>query len=375
MRKKILIFGSLIFIAGALFYYLSTLEKNYPLPYYFTENTLPSLELMDDEREIQILIIGDSSAQTLFRYREMLSEAMSEDLLKRINVALLTPSPGEGLHRTLNKLRQLNPLPPVIIYQGSGEEEVEYRFATKDGKKILNNFKKAKDPYLATLLHFFPWTSPFIFKNHELVPLSQKIKNTTFHLKDDALMQRIPIHYQLYAYELKELVDFVRKKNKNILLITSPINHDTPPQKTCAPAKSSETETLIERVKSLIKEKDLKQAYSELKQNLDIIQSHAGLLFLMSKICLSTGNKEEAIKYAQLADSQECGRWRSNSVYNQIMRNVSQEEEIPLFDFAKIIEAEWGNNTTFIDKTIVQPLYYERAMKNIGEYLRKQLGY
>jgi hypothetical protein len=41
-----------------------------------------------------------------------------------------------------------------------------------------------------------------------------------------------------------------------------------------------------------------------------------------------------------------------------------------LFDFAILLENEWTNNITFFDEYYPQNLYYEQAMKQLGDAIK-----
>jgi hypothetical protein len=52
---------------------------------------------------------------------------------------------GEGLHRTLHRLKMLKALPPIIIYHGGSEELFEKSFLSSEYSAIMENIKIYED--------------------------------------------------------------------------------------------------------------------------------------------------------------------------------------------------------------------------------------
>jgi hypothetical protein len=52
---------------------------------------------------------------------------------------------------------------------------------------------------------------------------------------------------------------------------------------------------------------------------------------------------------------------------------VAKSHQVMLFDLARFIEADWGNNTTFFDELYAQNLYYEKGVNQLGLAIKEIL--
>ena len=93
-----------------------------------------------------ILILGDRMGQRLSFYIPALKKKRDWNIYNWSET-------GEGLHRTLNKVRHLSAFPPVVIYHGSVDEFYEKKFhPTLHYQKIRHNlitYQKNKNSFWA----------------------------------------------------------------------------------------------------------------------------------------------------------------------------------------------------------------------------------
>ena len=59
--------------------------------------------------------------------------------------------------------------------------------------------------------------------------------------------------------------------------------------------------------------------------------------------------------------------------HNSIIRQVAQDHQVLLFDFARLVENEYTENTTFFDEIHPQNLYYEKGMQQLGLLIKSIL--
>jgi hypothetical protein len=85
------------------------------------------------------------------------------------------------------------------------------------------------------------------------------------------------------------------------------------------------------------------------------------------------GNIDEAIPALLSASAYDCEPWRATEVQNSIIRKVAKNQQVILFDFAKLLDQEYTNNTTFFDETHPQNLYYEQGMEQLGLVIKNIL--
>jgi hypothetical protein len=73
------------------------------------------------------------------------------------------------------------------------------------------------------------------------------------------------------------------------------------------------------------------------------------------------------------ASAYDCNPWRATELHNSIIRKVAKQHQILLFDFAKVMEDDYGKNTTFFDETHPQNLYYDKGMEQLGLVIKSIL--
>jgi len=338
-----------------------------PYPYVFSQQ-LPN----EYDETAPILIIGDRQATRLASFSKLMAQKVSEQLSKPIKITSLATK-GEGLHRTLQRLKQLDRLPLITIYLGGNEEYYESKFNTEDIDRINLNFKKYSDPMTKTLFIVFPFLSRFIYKPINYKVLGVDIKEDQNNYTDTTIQKRNIISFALYEEELSELFDFSKDHGSYMLAITQPLNLDIAPLKSCEGSFPKELKDKYAQVVMLIKNKDFKAAYGISKEIVLIASNNAKALFIHGKIAKSLGKIKEAKEYLKLSSAYDCRLWRGNIVYNSILRKVAAQKEIALFDFQKLIESEWTQNITFMDDVYPQGVYFEKLSIALAARLKKLL--
>ena len=369
--KKILTSSVILAIALFLSYFALRFKNNHeqikPYPYIYKEALT-----LDYDTDAPILIIGDRQATRLASFSKFMANKISEGLSKPIKITSLAAK-GEGLHRTLQKIKQLPKLPLVIIYLGGNEEYFESVFKTKTIRKINHNFNKYNNSITKTLIMIFPSLSRLIYKPLDYQYLTDKIKKDTNTYTDTTIQKRNMIQFQLYEEQINELFDYAKDYGSYLIAVTQPLNLETPPKKSCAESFLDSLNNKYEEVVNLIKSQDYKAAYGISKELTLMAQSNAKILYIHGKIAKNLGKLKEAAKYLKLSSAYDCNLWRGNVVYNSILKKVAREKEIALFDFQKLIEAQWNSNITFIDEVYPQNIYYEKLSIALAARLKKLL--
>lgn len=338
-----------------------------PYPYVIRNTEVPEYD-----SDAPILIIGDRQATRLASFSKFLAQKVSMNLSKPIKVSSIAMK-GDGIHRTLDKLKKLEKLPLIILYLGGNEEFNESIFQTKDIKRITMNLEKFSDSITRTLIMIFPSLSRFIYKPVRYMILGSDISKDVNNYTDTTVQKRSLIQFELYKEHLRELFDYTKDYGSYLIAITQPINLDAAPRKSC---NSSFPENLDEKyieVTNLIKKKDFKAAYSITKDLIVMAPANAKILYIHGKVSRNLGKIDESIKYLKLSSAYDCVQWRGNVVYNSILKQVSREKEIALFDFQKLLESEYDKNITFIDDIYPQSIYFEKLSKGLAARIKKLL--
>lgn len=361
----------LILIIIALFIPIGIHLKNNPTQKIPFPYSLPAYKNQDITAPI--VIVGDRMANKLYNFKDEIVNTISVNLSKPIALQSMAYS-TEGLHRTLQRLKSLKKFPKVIIYTGASQEEWEYRFITNESSIILKNFKNYEDPKLQTLLVLFPVLSKFIFQKIKKIELPYEVILDPNEYSEFELFKRIEVHYKLFKHELNELIKLAREKNSILIMMTTPINPNVKPKKVCNKSVNPDVTKKLREVIKLVKQKDFKSAYERAKILHYLAMGNARVQYIYSRIARKLGKKEEA-KYAlNLSSSYDCKRWRTNGVYNTLIRKAAQNEDVFLHDFDNYIAANWDKNITFFDEVYPQSIFYERTARALGKLIKKLLN-
>jgi hypothetical protein len=368
MLRQLIILG-LIVASGFIYYRLSSTANQFaPYPYSI------SARKQFIKHEAPIVLLGDRMGARLALFKDELSRIMSKGLSRPIQIQDLTQD-NAGLHRSLDQLNALSQFPKVIIYHGASQEQVEYRFVTNEIPHILKNFEFFNDPKLKTYLTLFPWFSKFLYLDITKINLAydQIIldKNQYTATQQQA---RNEIHFLMYKAELEDLVKLARDNNAILILITTPTNPNVEPKLTCENALQPNIEESYVRLKQLIESNELKSAYREANILRHIAQGHAAVYFDLYKLAMHFGNRELAIEAHDLLTAFDCVSWRSNSVYNSIIRKIGKDEDVIVYDFDQYLKSKWGENVLFFDEIYPQDLYYQNMVNALARMLRRALN-
>jgi hypothetical protein len=324
------------------------------------------------ETTAPILIMGDRMAQHLSLFNVSLSTAISESLVEPIKIQSLGKATF-ALHRSLYQLDQLEKAPALIIYQGGSEENQENLFDPKEIKNIRHNFDLFQDPQWMTLMYLYTWTARLIYTpvKTQILPDEPKAKE----LPEEIQLETMGMLYELYEQHLLLFVKKAQDKGSKVILLTTPINYQIPPKKVCASADSPEIQMAIREIRDAIKEQDMKTAYNLALSLSEASVAHAEVFYLYGQVAHRMGEQYLSLKALQKAAAFDCQLWRSNEVFNEIIRKVSRETKTSLFDFAQMVtdQQNQAEDSIFFDEIFPQNLIYERASEMLALQVKKLL--
>ncbi|MBT3584461.1 MAG: hypothetical protein HN509_06125 [Halobacteriovoraceae bacterium] len=339
-----------------------------PLPYTLK---IASLHGATDANQANVLIVGDRMGLALKRLIPKIVKDLSGDLMEPLKIFNWSEE-GEGLHRTLHKLRSLSKLPSLIIYHGASQEFFEKKFLVQERKKILDNIRKFEDEKFASLLISFPLLSRFLYKKVTYIPISKKIQNKTVY-PSFAKQWQMELAFKLYEIEMKTMMEYIKGNDSRLITITTPINLEIMPRAVC---DNSETNTiLIEQrdLEQLIKKGKSKQAYGPLKELAIKTVGNARSYHLYGLAALKLGRFKEARLNLHKAAALDCKTWRGNAVFNIIMRKEAKYQGQSLIDFDQLINQQLGQNVLFKDEIFPQNLFYDELREVLKLEIKKYL--
>lgn len=340
-------------------------EQVLPYPYVFQE-TNPEIKL-----EAPILVVGDRMGYQFAKFKSVLADTISINLAKPIKVQNLA-RPGNALHRTIHELKALNQWPQILIYQGASEEFSETKFIPSEIPKIAKNFVLYGNDKIETLLILYPWLSRVIYHpiRRVILPIAPAVQE---EIAEEDFIKRLETELLLFEQQLVQLVTLSKNRNTLLILTTTPINLDEPPRKVCHFTATTELESEMILLRDFLKNNNPKSAYTKSTKLLGQYIGNPELLFLHGQISKRLGNIQEARNSLLEASSYDCHPWRATEVQNSMIRKIAKENQILLFDFAKLVEKDYAINTTFFDELNPQNLYYEIGMKQLGLVIKSIL--
>lgn len=365
MIKKIsLLFLLLCVASGGFVYFKFKTMPTHVYPYPFLVSKVKSTEINKIQNS-DILIIGDRFGQSLNKYLPGINENISKNLRNPLKIYNWSKE-REGLHRSIRKLKSLKKLPPMVLFFGASEEFYEERFLTRDRKIFERNLNIFKNEKFSSILLSFPWTSKFLYKSptkffylkDEIKPFKKARSSRTSQLRAEYI-------YKYFQLELEELSAFIREKGSTLVFVTAPINLEVAPRIVC---ENSITNTImIEQndIEKLIKKGKSKVALARLKMLLEQSFGNATTYFQLGRAHLLQGNIKEAKKNLLLATAFDCGNWRSNPIFNKILKNHAKKNDISLVDFSTIVESGLARNITFVDDIFPQSIYYNKLEEEL----------
>lgn len=339
-------------------------EQVVPFPYTFAQKAA-AVPL-----EAPILIVGDRMGEYFAKFKDQLAATISTNLEKAIKIQSIAQS-GHGLHRTLHELSSLEQWPQILIYQGGSEEFAEVKFNPAEISNINKNFQRYNDDRIETFLILYPWLSRIVYE-----PIKQTIlpsEPLADELTEKSYLKRLETELLLYEQQLIQMVARARDRNSLLILTTTPINLDMPPKKVCSFTTNTDIEAEILTLNDLLKANNPKSAYTRSSKLITLYTGNAELLYLHGQIAKRLGKIDEAKTSLLESSAYECTSWRVTEVQNSIIRKVAKEHQVLLFDFAGLLEQEYGQNITFFDEIHPQNLYYDKAMTQLGLVIKKIL--
>lgn len=356
---------ALVFIGSSR--YMKNRQSITPLPFYFSANTYETNEV-----DAPILIIGDRLGERLSTFKNQLAEKISINLAKPIKIQTLA-NEGDHIHRTLQKVKKLKRVPLIIIYIGNSDQSFEKTFHTKSIAKIQNNIALYENDYIKTALMIYPKLSRLIYWPLNYVNLNEKVNKDETEYPDHIFQIRTALNYKLYEYGLDEFFNLAKKRNSLLIPLTTPLNLKKFPKKSCYGSLSKDADADLERLKSLIKEKDFKAAYN-LSQELSLLNpSNAQILYLHGQILFKLNKFSDAQKYNELSIAYDCNNKRGNPVYNAILRKIAKKHNISFLDYHQMLADESHDNFTFVDEIYPQDFYLEKIVNILSTKIKKRL--
>ena len=380
MLKKLLIFTLLGFVCASAYLYWDYSGKRTlitPYPYAFL-NSFTKKYAADHANEIKeaqfakILIVGDRMGRTLDPYLQNLQDQF-KDSFKSPPTIFNWSADNESLFRTIKKLKMLKKLPPIIIYFGASSELTEKRFDVRDKKNIFKNFKTFDDERLISLIITFPWMSKILYKDIRYQNLGDYTEYKSLLAASQKLDEK-EIAFKLFEYEMRELIEMVKDKKSNLILMTTPVNLEIEPREVCAHSTNNDIIGLQQEIVVELNEGSYKTVLPKARELAEVTKSNAYSFYLLGKAALGTGDIRLARESLLKASVFDCANWRGNAVYNAIMKAEAKKRQVPLVDFEQYMTSQLSKEGLFFDEIVPQNMFYQNMTKELGDIIKKILS-
>jgi hypothetical protein len=327
----------------------------YPFPYILKNTNYSDLELAENA---DILIVGDRMAAGLDNVKSSLLKGLSKDFSTDLSIYNWAEE-NEGLHRTLDKLSSLKKYPGIIIYQGASREFYEEKFKLSGAGEFRNNLEKFKDPKTISAIMAYPLFSKFIYSYKNLIQLGTKPQKFQGERASQEMQKIFEIGYQLFELEMDKLVEMAGEKNFSLFLLTSPINLKVPPKEICSNSTTPSLENELSEISNLLKEGKSKESFERLNILGNSLQGNAKIYYLLGMSLENMGRFEDAALALNQGSAFDCYPWRSNIVFNNIIRSQSGKKNIFMVDFDRIVNQNFGIRNLFMDEIFPKIEFYD----------------
>ncbi len=370
MKKILFLLLSLTIIFGLKIY--KKYEKNpvniTPYPFQIIEDYKDQVSTAE---RASVIIVGDQMGHGLNAYLPSLIEDISSNLAEVIKIFNWSRK-NEGMHRTLSKIKSLKNLPEIIIYHGGSQEFFEKTFFIKDKKKILANFKKHSDEKTLSLIMAFPILSKFLYEPVTNIKLDQWNEDHD-NLEGQDKLSKMEMTYKFFRHQLWDMVNYIKEKNSTLILLTAPINLKIPPKKVCKGATNALLNLELDKIEKEIKNEKYQLAFQKLELLKSKVLGNSKLLYFSGISTEKLGFPKTAEKILQKSAVFDCGAWRGNKIFNNIIREASTKHDLFLIDFDKIVNSQFGKGPLFLGETFPQTFFYQKVIEEIKQVINQTL--
>jgi tetratricopeptide (TPR) repeat protein len=327
----------------------------YPYPYTFGNISYPDKNRAEN---CDILIVGDRMAMGLENLKPSLLKILYEEFSPNIDIFNWAEE-NEGLHRTLNKLSNLKKYPQIIIYQGASQEFYEKKFNLEQAETFSKNLKNYRDPQKVSLIMAFPPTSKFIYSLESLVEIGPILKRNGGEKTAEKMQQTFEMEYKIFELEMDNFANLAKEKNFFLFLLTTPINTKIPPKEICSNSTTPTLETEQKEIAELLRKGKSKEAFERVSLLGARIEGNAKNYYLLGLSLEAMGRFEEAEEFLNQGSAFDCFPWRSNIVFNNIIRSKLGERNIYMVDFDRIVNKNFGLRDLFLDQIFPTAEFYD----------------
>ena len=366
MRKlKLLAFLFSAALVGGAYWLLPRLAtpvEVLPLPYILKVDYSSQAQ---EAQKSNILIVGDQLGVKLGSWSDKIVRQTQEGLENPLKVYVWAEK-GEGLHRTLAKIKSLKKMPEIIIYHGGSQEFFEKRLDPQFEQIMLKNFRRHQNKWFHSAMFLFPFLSQLIYQPYSRVVLSHE-----YHLlkQRPSARQRQKIKelgYLTYSAEYREFIRFLRERKASLIVVTPPHRLDLPPGKDCFDHfMKTQLKDELEEIARRVEGGKGKSAISRLQVLLKENVYHAQIYYLLGQALVQIGKYRDAKSFFYRARALDCQLAQGNMIFNRIQVQIAEKNEFEIVDFNRLVNSRYGREKLFQNDFFPQEIYYDRLISEL----------
>ncbi len=384
-NKKFIVIPFFLLMAWIGFVIWVNPAQRYPFPYKFSGEIL-SPEAINQAENSDILIVGDRLALPLNEAADFIKEETSQQLKSPLKIFNWGEF-GEGLHRTLHKIKSLKKIPGIVVYLGGSQEFHEEKFNIKNYSSIKWNFHLSSNDYLSSLFMLWKWPSKLIYfpvdyqimkkemnqlspKNRPLSPEEEISRDFEQRKHEIRVLRKLEINFKLYEAELEELIFTLLAQNSHPIFVSTPIPLGNPTKKVCF---SSTNFDLDQKLKSFEKQLNENSVGKEDLTNLiELKEKHpqqAMISYLVGKTFHKFQRFERALDFYQESEVFDCDENKEGHfIFNAIQKKLTGQQEIPYIDFHALVYKNYkgeGPSKKFLEGPYPHSTFYKELTTDL----------
>ena len=356
-------------LLAAAAFLLDALKKTTLFPYVFEET---SFEGAEQAGRAHVLVIGDRLGIKLDEFLPSLNDKASEGLKERLRIYNWSQA-GEGLHRSLAKIRSLNKLPPVVVYHGGSQEFYERRFHPDDIDTLRHNLSLLATSRLKALITRSQILAKLIYRSYQKpVSLNPKPKEDEEELDEMTKLRSFEHTYFLFEIEMDRLVSSVTSRGSNMLIITAPTDILEEYGQLCPKSTTASLDTRLDGLELMVKRGRSKLAVDGLRRLAQLSPTNSRIHYILGRAYLELGRRLDARESLERATAFDCEPRGGNIVFNTAMARLALRHSQPFIDFHGDIHTLLGQVAIFQD-SYPHDLFYEALVNKSSDIIRSLL--
>ncbi len=359
--KKVSIALGILFVA--LFCYAYSLPtQSYPYTYIVEKQYYPQIKLAENSN---VLIVGDRLGHHMAEYIPQMQSLFGQTFSRPVKIFNWAQN-KEGIHRTLDKIKSLSKIPPVIVYMGGTQDFLEKLVHIEDYNRLQKVFKNYNDIKINRWIDKYPWLSKFFYylPNHIYI---DKYHEYLKVLTPKQELQLKELHLTLYEFALEEMARKILLNGSELIVVIPPINLLKRPGQNCLASSSDKLENELNKVERLLEKEQIKDSLTYLEVIMKSTFANARAWYLYGKTYLELGRLDMALASLEKANAYDCNDRDGSVLINKVMTKVAHNQGVIKVDFYSMVNRTLGENENFTIEHIPKEGHFNYLIEDLED--------